>query len=341
LYFNVRSADILVGILRPRSQWPKADKNVGAPKFCEFMKCDILGLGGVAVDDLIYVEHYPPPDAKVRVLRRERQCGGLTATALVAAARLGARCAYAGVLGKDDLSRFTLDSLRRERIDVSHVRQTSAARPIHSTIVVDQNRGTRNIFFDIDQVVGAGQGPSTTLVTSCRVLFVDNLGVSGMVKAARLARRKGVPVVGDFENDQHPQFPELLSLTNHLIVSREFAARLTGLQSPKEAVSRLAGPDREVAVVTDGDQGCWYWAREWTVPRHQPAFEVKVVDTTGCGDVFHGAYAFGLARDMNLEDRIRLASAAAALKVTKPGGQSGIPSLSKVKAFLKNQAECA
>jgi sulfofructose kinase len=303
------------------------------------MKYDILGLGGVAVDDLLYVDGYPPPDAKARVVRRERQCGGLTATALVAAARLGAACAYAGVLGKDELSAFTLDCMRRERIDVSPTRLTSTARPIHSTIVVDQIRGTRNIFFDIDQVVGAGPGPSSALVSSCRVLFVDNLGVCGMVKAARVARRRGLPVVGDFENDEHPQFPELMSLTDHLIVSREFAARLTGRESPEAAVSRLAGPGREVAAVTDGDQGCWYRARGWASARHQPAFKVNVVDTTGCGDVFHGAYAFGLARDMSLEERIRLASAAAALKVTKSGGQSGIPSLSEVEAFLTKQAE--
>ena len=66
---------------------------------------DVLGLGAVAVDDLIFVEAYPPADAKARVLRLERHCGGLAATALVAAALLGAHCAYAGVMGEDELDR--------------------------------------------------------------------------------------------------------------------------------------------------------------------------------------------------------------------------------------------
>ncbi len=61
---------------------------------------DILGLGCTAVDDLIYVESYPAADSKVRIRRRERQGGGLTGTALVAAARMGARCQYAGGLGE-------------------------------------------------------------------------------------------------------------------------------------------------------------------------------------------------------------------------------------------------
>src|SRR6516162_7066370 len=114
---------------------------------------DVLGLGAVAVDDFIYVDAYPPPDAKARVIRRERHCGGLAATALVAAARLGARCAYAGVLGHDQLSGFALNSLEREGIDTSRVELTCSARPVYSNIVVDERRGTRNVFFDLQNVV--------------------------------------------------------------------------------------------------------------------------------------------------------------------------------------------
>src|SRR5436190_23723632 len=104
---------------------------------------DVLGLGCVAVDDLLYVSAYPPADAKVQVRRRERQCGGLTGTALVAAARLGSRCAYAGILGDDDDSRFVKDTFRREGIDLSYVVLDPVARPIRSVIGVDESSLTR------------------------------------------------------------------------------------------------------------------------------------------------------------------------------------------------------
>src|SRR5436190_15346202 len=107
---------------------------------------DILGIGCVAVDDLLYVQAYPAPDAKVRVRQRERQCGGLTATALVAASRLGARCAFAGVLGDDEASRFVLDALAHEGVDVEPRVARAAARPIHSTVIVDETHHTRTIF---------------------------------------------------------------------------------------------------------------------------------------------------------------------------------------------------
>jgi len=90
-----------------------------------------------------------------------------------------------------------------------------------------------------------------------------------------------------------------------------------------------------VVVVTCGADGCWYLEPGSATPRHQPAFTVKVVDTTGCGDVFHGAYATGLARGMPVAERIRFAAAAAALKATQTGGQAGIPSLAEVQSFLR------
>src|SRR5687768_16304876 len=118
---------------------------------------DVLGLGCAAVDDILYVEQYPAADQKVYVLRRERHCGGLTATALVAAARLGAKCAFAGTLGFDEGSQFVLETLRRERVNIDHVVRKQGAGPVRSTIIVDERRGTRNIFADVADVRGADE----------------------------------------------------------------------------------------------------------------------------------------------------------------------------------------
>src|SRR5438094_10665016 len=104
---------------------------------------DVLGLGCVAVDDLLLASEYPGPDSKVRLLGRQRSCGGLTATALVAAARLGARAALAGVLGDDEDSRYVLNCFPREAVDVSRVARRPDARPIHSPILGDQSRPAR------------------------------------------------------------------------------------------------------------------------------------------------------------------------------------------------------
>jgi sulfofructose kinase len=298
---------------------------------------DILGLGCVAVDDLLYVPSYPPADAKVRVRRRERQCGGLTGTALVAASRLGARCAFAGVLGSDELSTFVANRLRNEGIDTSHIRTREGARPIHSSIVVDESNQTRTIFYDLDGVFGAESGwPSAELIRSVGLLYVDHFGIEGMTWAARIAREAGVAVVADFEEKDWPGFPELLELVDHLIISLDFARRLCGEAQGESAAIKLWNGRQRAVVVTDGGAGCWYLhAGEPRVPRHLPAFRVEVVDTTGCGDVFHGAYAAALVQGREIAECVRFASAAAALKATRTGGQAGIPTRAAVDEFLR------
>ena len=298
---------------------------------------DILGVGCVAVDDLLYVADYPAADSKTQVLGRERQCGGLTATALVAAARLGARCGFAVTLGDDELSRFVLESLRREAVDLTWVRRSPDARPIHSTVVVDRRRGTRTILYDLDGFQATGPDwPDEEAVRSTRVLFVDHVVAEDAIRAAGIARAAGIPVVADLESDRGPRFSQLFELVDHLVVSRGFAERLTGNSDPVAATQALAASDRQAVVVTCGAQGCWYLGSdEPGAPRHQPAFQVDVVDTTGCGDVFHGAYAAGLAEGLELAARVRLAAAAAALSATQSGGQAGIPVRQAVQAFLE------
>jgi ribokinase len=205
-------------------------------------------------------------------------------------------------------------------------------------IVVDERHKTRNIFYDTQNVVGAdARRPSKELIGSARVLLVDRFGIPGMIRAARLARAAGLPIVSDLESSELPGAHELMRLVDHMLVSDDFAFRLTGTDHPAPAVSKLQTMGHHIAVVTCGERGCWFHAKGWLLPRYHPAFAVPAVDTTGCGDVFHGAYAFGLAREMPLLERIRLASAASALKAMQPGGQAGIPNAARVQRFLKER----
>jgi sugar/nucleoside kinase (ribokinase family) len=300
---------------------------------------DILGLGAVAVDDLLYVDEYPAAERKVRVRHRLRQCGGLTGTALVAAARLGARCGYAGVLGDDELSRFAMDCLQREGVDLSHRVPRPDAVPAYSTIVVDETRHTRTIFSSVAGAIGADPRlPEPDVIRSASVLLVDHHGLEGTLRATRIARDAGRSVVADFERNPGSPFSELLALVDHLLVSERFARELSGdpNASASELASRLWTPARRTVVITCGAEGGWYRGQSDPVPQHYSAFQVNVLDTTGCGDVFHGAYAAALAEGRDLEQRVRFASAAAALKATERGGQAGCPSRAAVKEFLES-----
>lgn len=295
---------------------------------------DILGLGVVAVDDLLYVEHYPRPDSKLPILAKRREGGGLTATALVAASRLGARTAYSTVLGDDELSRFTIEELEREGVDCTPIQRRAEARPYHSLIIVDQSTGQRTILYSAEGVAQRRPEEVTDeLIAGCRLLFVDNRVVEAGLRAVELAHARNIPVVGDIEPEITPGVPELMRQIDHLIVGIELAARVTGEAQPERIVRALAGDKRACCVVTAGEQGCWY--SEWGGQvRHFPAYRVQVVDTTGCGDVFHGAYAACLVKGESVTTAIQVATATAALKATRPGGRTGIPNRPTVDRFL-------
>jgi ribokinase len=256
----------------------------------------------------------------------------LTAAALVAAARVGARCAYAACLGMDDLSQYIASNCTSEGINLQHAPRLPQARVVHSIIIVGQDTGSRTIFFEAGGLIGAHDNlPPEKVIRAAKVLFIDHYGMRGNLRAARIARAAGVPIIADFENAAFPLFQEVLKLVDHLILSEGFALRLTRAATPADAALALWRPGRAVVIVTSGSAGCWSVSVEHdAAAQHHPAFAVEAADTTGCGDVFHGAYAARLARGDDLQQRIRFASAAAALKAR----EAETPSVRAVERFL-------
>jgi len=273
---------------------------------------DVLGLGSVALDDLLLIDEWPPADAKVRVARRSQRLGGLTGHALVAAAKAGARCAYAGCLGTDGESDAVARALEAAGIETSYAVRATAHGIVRSVIVAASGPGTRNVFSHATGRTGAHDGlPAEGVLSGTRVLFVDHHGVEGSIRAAGLARAAGRAVVADLERDDHPRFGELLAAVDHLILSSAFARRITGAATPADAVQRLWTEARCVVIVTAGAEGCWWRDAAHSEPQHHPALRVEARDTSGCGDVFHGVYAARLAAGASLEERLREATEAA------------------------------
>ena len=298
-------------------------------------KCwDILGIGAVTIDDFLYLDHYPQINEKLPVQMKKRQGGGLTATALVTASRQGARSAYCGRLGDDDLSISCKKDLESEGVDISPVQHSGAARPFHSIILVDIPSGSRVIIFDPEGV----EEPDISivnedLITRCRYLFIDNTAYKSGLLAASFARSNNIPVVADLESIKLPDVHRFLDAVDHLIIGIETARALTHKETVEDMVRDLSNPQKANCVVTDGVNGCWY-SEFGGIVQHVPAYRVDVVDTTGCGDVFHGAYTAALARGESIGKSIKVASASAAIKARCCGGREGIPDLVSVEKFL-------
>ena len=293
----------------------------------------VVGIGYSVIDYLGVVPTIPAFDDPT-VTRTDFRVsgGGQVATALVTLARLRARAAYIGVVGDDDAGHHMRDAFVREGVDVSAMRHQPGARSHVSLVLVDQTTAKRAIMtyrgacspLELDET-------ARTLICGARFLHLDGHEGPTSVEAARLARAAGARVCLDV-NKVRDDTAAQISLTDVLIVPESFASTLTGAEDEATAARALRDCGPEIVVLTRGKDGCLLLAAEGMY--EQGAFPVTAVDTTGAGDVFHGAFTFGLLQGWNPQRTARFASAVSALKCTVMGGRTGIPTLAEVEAFL-------
>jgi len=289
----------------------------------------IFGLGQCSLDYLGRIADYPPPDVKCEFSGLVIQGGGPVATALVALSRWGLRCAFAGMIGDDAFGRTIETSLREEGIETSNlaVRRNSTSQ--FAFIAVEQNAGRRTIFWQ--RPTGSLLQPeeiSLHQIREASVLHTDGLFIDAALQACHIARQAGIPVVVDAGTLRDGML-DLARLSDYFIASETFARQLTGNQDPLKACALLLELGPRLAAVTLGSAG--YVARYGSTAIRKPAYPVAAVDTTGCGDVFHAGFIFGLVNRWDYSLCLDFAAWAAAQVSLEMGGRKGIPPLSEIK----------
>jgi sugar/nucleoside kinase (ribokinase family) len=226
-----------------------------------------------------------------------------------------------------------LEALRRESIDTSFVLETENAEPIVAFVLTDRSDGQRTIFWTRQNVQYPlpWEFPDPNWFRKTSVLLIDyESGLAG-IEAAKIAGQHRIPVVIDVEGNE-PHVTEAMRVSSHIIVSEGFARSFTGKRHAREMLTALRSTPEQTVIITRGEKGCVGSSPEGDF--ELPAFEVDVVDTTGCGDTFHGAYALAIAKGQSVVSAARFASGAAALCATQLGGRAGIPRAEQLEQFL-------
>ena len=269
---------------------------------------------------------------KIRSLDYATMGGGMAATAAVTVARLGGVAAFWGRCGDDAAGREMHRALSEQGVDVSQFRLFADGQSSVSGILVDA-AGERQIV----NFRGRFPEPADWLplrdVESASAVLADPRWPAGAVALFTAARANAVPTVLDADVADADVFETLLPLTDHAVFSEPALAGFAG-STGDDALARIAGFGCAVAAVTRGADGVT-WLADHVVHR-QAAFAVDAIDTTGAGDVFHGAYAFAIGARLQASEAMSFAAAAAALKCTRPGGRAGIPTLEDCLVFQRN-----
>ena len=292
---------------------------------------DIVGIGVCTVDHLATVPRMPYRNENMRALGYARQLGGLASIALIAAARLGARSKIIARIGEDENGAYIRSVLQEEGVDVSQLLMQPGSESHVSVILVDEPSGDRSII--TRPPTGRPISPAEIrreAITAARVLFVDDLN-DATLKAARWAREAGMKVLLD-PGRPYAEIKPLLEYVDVPIVPAYWAEALMPGAPPAAVAQRLCDEGAEIAVVTLGERGaalCWEGGAQ-----EIPAYAVDVVDTTGAGDAYHGAFLYALLQDWAPPRMAQFASAVGSMNCRAIGGRSALPTRREVDAFM-------
>ncbi len=295
--------------------------------------CDVLGIGLNATDTLLLVKEFPPYAGKVAFDREMLSPGGQVATAIVSCARLGLRSKYIGTIGDDLRGDIQRQSLEGTGVDTSSliVRQNCPNQTAY--IVIDERTGERTVLWQRADCLRLKPGEiKTEDIASARLLHIDGYDIDAAAHAAHVAHQNNVPVSIDVDTI-YPGFEAVLKYVDYLVAGSGWPAKWTKEQDPFKALGKIQSEyGTRLAAMTLGEfgslaryQGRWYYS---------PAFEVVCADTTGAGDVYHGAFCYAMLAGMPMERALEFSNAAAAINCTAIGARGHIPELAEVETLI-------
>ncbi len=291
---------------------------------------DCVGFGFHCVDLLLRIDQLPSfrEHRHSRVQNFDMQGGGPVSTGLAAMGRLGAKVSYVGNVGDDHWGTVILGEYKKYGVDTSHVVVEKGATSPCDVVLVEDGSGERVFMMLPSNLPPSKFGEAEReCVLGSKLVFLAGWG-DAVVKAAKAAKEAGISVLID-----GLATGGLKGLVDVAICGEEHAYMATHTNNPLRAVEKLSKGGYKTVGITLGSKGSIF-KTEGKIVR-QEAFKVKVVDTTGAGDVFHGAFGYGLIQGWDVQKTAEFASAVSALKCTKLGGRAGIPTLEETLAFIR------
>ncbi|RUU12200.1 sugar kinase [Mesorhizobium sp. M6A.T.Ca.TU.002.02.2.1] len=295
----------------------------------------LLSVGALTLDTILRVDTLPTRQGKLIASDGVQIASGMASSAACAARRLGADVSLWASAGDDSVGDQLVAGIEAEGVDCSFVRRVSGARSALSAILVDTH-GERIIVPFYDRLAQtAPETLPTQDLTAFDAVLVDVRWPGAAALALAAARAVGRPAILDADTAPRDILERLFPLASHIVASEPAAFILCGEeQGPQRACEALAGRTDAFVAVTGGAAGSWWFDRSVGSVRHVAAPRIKAVDTLAAGDVFHGAFAVGLAEAMPIEQTLRFASAAAALKCQRFGGRLGAPDRPETLAMM-------
>ena len=328
---------------------------------------DIVGIGASTLDRFIVVDHYPTGREVQQVVSSTTDGGGPVATALAVAGKYGARTAMIDSIGDDMVGRHILDDFEKYNVNTNAIQVERGAKSGVSTILVKQSTGERAVFFERSTATEPEfLEAHKQLIESAYILHINGRHRQLMRSAMAVAKEAGTIISLDGGAQRYDEDMKAITEDSHIvIVARDYAEKYTGATNLEDACRIIHDRGALIAGVTDGANGSYFVWPDGTAYRCEPFPQKSIVDTTGAGDSFHGAFLANLAHIINhmkgqetistseshsvfiravellkhcahsdLEKAAIFASAVASLNTQGIGGRSPLPTLQSVQELI-------
>lgn len=305
-----------------------------------FMAIDVLCIGHAAYDIYFPLDTFPEENRKYKSGQFLESVGGPASNAAYLLGLWGVPAGFAGRVGGDSYGRAVLDDFQSVGVDTRLVEVREDFHTPLSCIINNRSNGSRTIInrredsewlrLDaakaayLDELAGSARPP--------RFLLFDSHEHEASLKALELFPH-AVSVLD--AGSARPASVDLAEKVTHPVCSESFAQSKTGIDrletdgELRRCAEILRGINPSPGAVTLGDRGFVYWDERGIYAAE--SFRVKAVDTTGAGDIFHGAFVYALREGRGFDDALVFAAAAAALSTKKQGGRESVPSLPDVR----------
>ncbi|MBY5586449.1 sugar kinase [Rhizobium leguminosarum] len=297
----------------------------------------VLCVGAAVMDTLFRVRSLPTGQGKILPYEMLQIAEGMASSAAFAVARLGGDACLWGAVGNDAIGERIIADLSESGIDTSGMLRVEGARSAIATILVDDH-GERLIVPFYDAGLHETVKPVTRQdVSSFDAVLVDVRWPKLALRTLLAAREAGKPAILDGDVAGDGVIEMLAPAASHIVFSQPAAERLAGAAELVKVVGLLKRKFEQAFIsVTAGENGCFWFDDRTGEIAHLAAPKVRAVDTLAAGDIFHGAFALAVAEGLPIEETMRWASMAAALKCQVFGGRTGAPSRAEVRNGLRD-----
>lgn len=299
---------------------------------------EVIVVGDIDTDNFYIVPAIPTWDEGILVTEVYERPGGKGANTASALSRLGFHTGMVSACGDDHFGAIALSGLKNNQVDTGGVTIIPGGKTYYCIMMLDPSGEKAILVVDTGLIyppkdVLQNRLPYLLSARHAHFIGIDPLRMAPTMQAAKEA---GLTVSVDLDAAYQglDACRQAVKWADVVFVNRQGARTLFPSNDIPTALSQLHELGPSIAVITSGSEGAY--ASDGEVYAHAPAFKVKVVDTTGAGDVFSAAFVYGYLQHWQLEPVLRFASGAAALSVTSIGGQSALPTVESVQAFLKD-----